>query len=256
MLSRQGWIPYHYTRHFIHHTYTLSEALLDCKSTKQHLQKFPQNWGGISNAYILQSALKELALTFTHNLNQWTSQPSNRKHWQSERQRYLRGVVRTICGRVSYKHVQFSKPINIVPRRIFGPKRDEVTGEWRKLNNDELNDLHSSSNIVWLIKSTIMRWAGHVGRMMDSRGIYRVLVGKPEGQRPLGRPSRRWELNIKMYFEEVGCWECWTGSSWLRKWTVGRLLWMFWTIVFHKMWGITWLAENRLPSHEWLCSVE
>ena len=66
-----------------------------------------------------------------------------------------------------------------------------------------------------------MRWAGHVGRMMDSSGIYRVLVGKSEGQRPLGRPSRRWDVNIKIYLQEMGCWDFWTGSSWLRIGTVG-----------------------------------
>ena len=82
-------------------------------------------------------------------------------------------------------------------RRIFGRKRDEVTGEWRKLHNEELNDLHSSPNIVRVIKSRRMRWAGHVARMGERRGVYRLLVGKPEGKRPLGRPRRRWEDNIK-----------------------------------------------------------
>ena len=84
-----------------------------------------------------------------------------------------------------------------VLRRIFGPKRDEVTGEWRKLHNEELNNLYSSPNIV--------RWAGHVARMGEGRGVYRVLVGKPEGKRPLGRPRRRWEDNIRMDLREVGC---------------------------------------------------
>jgi hypothetical protein len=80
---------------------------------------------------------------------------------------------------------------NRVLRRIFMPKRDEVTGEWRKLHNEELNDLYSSSNILRVIKSRRMRWAGHVARMGKRRGVYRVLVGKPEGKRPLGRPRRR-----------------------------------------------------------------
>ena len=83
-------------------------------------------------------------------------------------------------------------------RRIFGPRRDEVTGEWRKVHNEELNDMYCSPNIVRVIKSRIMRWAGHVARMGDGRGVYRVLVGKPEGKRPLGGPRRRWEDNIKM----------------------------------------------------------
>ena len=88
-------------------------------------------------------------------------------------------------------------------RRIFGPKRDGVTGEWRKLHNEELNDLNSSSNIV-RVKSRRMRWAGHVARMEEGRGVHKVLVWKPEGKRLLGRPRRRWEDNIKMDLEEVG----------------------------------------------------
>jgi hypothetical protein len=87
---------------------------------------------------------------------------------------------------------------NRVLRRIFGPKRDEVTGGWRRLHNEELNDLYSSSNIFRVIKSRSMGWAGHVARMGEGRGAYRILVGRPEGRRPLGRPRRRWEDNIKM----------------------------------------------------------
>ena len=90
-------------------------------------------------------------------------------------------------------------------RRIFGPKRDEVTGEWRKLHNEELNDLYSSSNIFRVIKSRQMRWAGHVARMGDRRGVYRILVGELEGERQLVRPRRKWEDNIKMDLQEVGC---------------------------------------------------
>ena len=74
----------------------------------------------------------------------------------------------------------------------------------RKLHNEELNSLYSSPNIVWVIKSRRMRWAGHVARMEEGRGVHKVLVGKPEGKRPLGRPRRRWEDNIKMYLQEVG----------------------------------------------------
>ena len=93
---------------------------------------------------------------------------------------------------------------NRVLRRVFGPKRDEVTGEWRKLHNEQLSGLYSLPNIVWVVKSRRMRWAGHVARMGEGRGVHRVLVGKPEGKRPLGRPRRRWEDNIKMDLQEVG----------------------------------------------------
>ena len=96
-------------------------------------------------------------------------------------------------------------------RRIFGPKKGEVTGEWRKLHNEELNDLYCPPNIVRLIKSRRMRWAGHVLRMGQGRGVYRVLVWKPGGKRPLGRPRRRWEDNIKMDLQEVGC----GGMDWI-----------------------------------------
>jgi hypothetical protein len=85
-----------------------------------------------------------------------------------------------------------------VLRRIFGPKRDEVTGEWRKLHNEELHDMYCLPNIVRVIKSRRMRWAGHVARIGEERGVYGVLVGKPEGKRPMGRPRRRWKDNIKM----------------------------------------------------------
>jgi len=94
---------------------------------------------------------------------------------------------------------------NRVLRRIFGLKKDEVTGEWRKLHNEEFNDLYCSPNIVRVIKSRRMVWAGHVACMEETRGVYRVLVGKPEGKRPLGRPRRRWEDNIKMVLQKVGC---------------------------------------------------
>ena len=79
-----------------------------------------------------------------------------------------------------------------------------MTGEWRKLHNDELNDLYSLPNIVRVVKSRRMRWAGHVARMGEGRVVHRVLVGKPEGKRPLGRQRRRWKDNIKMDLQEVG----------------------------------------------------
>jgi len=94
---------------------------------------------------------------------------------------------------------------NRVLRKIFGPMRDEVTGEWRRLHNEELNDLYCSPNIVRVIKSRRMKWAGHVARMGEERKVYRVLVGKPEGRRLLGRPRRRWVDNIRMDLQEVGC---------------------------------------------------
>jgi len=83
--------------------------------------------------------------------------------------------------------------------------RNEVTGDWRRLHNEELNDLYSSPNVVRVIKSTRMRWAGHVARMSEEKGVYRVLVGKPEGKRPLGRPRRRWVDYISMDLQVVGC---------------------------------------------------
>jgi len=95
-------------------------------------------------------------------------------------------------------------------RRVFGPKRDEVTGEWRKLHNEELRELYSVPNIVQVVKSRRMRQAGHVAHMGEGRGAHRVLVGKPEGKRPLGRPRRRWEYNIKMDLWEVG-----GGGNWM-----------------------------------------
>ena len=100
---------------------------------------------------------------------------------------------------------------NKLLRRIFGPKRDEVKGEWRKLHNEELNNLCCSPTIVWVIKSRRIRWAGHVTRIGERRGVYRVLLGKPEGKRRLGRPRRRWKDNIKMDVQELGC----GGMDWI-----------------------------------------
>jgi hypothetical protein len=100
---------------------------------------------------------------------------------------------------------------NRVLRRIFGPKRDGVTGEWRKLHNEELRDLYSSPSIIRIIKSRRMRWVGHVAQMGEKRNAYRLLVGKTEGKTPLGRPRRRWVDNIKMYLGEVG----WCDVDWI-----------------------------------------
>jgi hypothetical protein len=95
--------------------------------------------------------------------------------------------------------------------RIFGPKREE-DGWWRRLHNDELHSLYSSPNIVKVIKSRWVRWAGHVARMWEERGVYRVLVGKPQGKRPLVRPRRRWKENIKLDPREIGI----DGTNWIR----------------------------------------
>ena len=94
---------------------------------------------------------------------------------------------------------------NKVLRKIFGANKDEITGEWRKLHNAELHALYSSPNIIRSIISRRLSWAGHVARMEKSRNAYRVLVGKPESKRPLRRPRRRWEDNIRMDLREVGC---------------------------------------------------
>jgi hypothetical protein len=93
---------------------------------------------------------------------------------------------------------------NRVLRRIFGPKRDEVTGGWRKLHNEEPHGLYSSPSIVRVMKARRMRWAGHVARMGEMRGAYNILVGRPGGRRPLGKPRCRWEDNIKMDLREIG----------------------------------------------------
>ena len=100
---------------------------------------------------------------------------------------------------------------NRVLKRMFGPKRDEVTGEWRKLHNEEINDLYFSRNIVRVIKSRKMRWLGHLASMGERRDEYKVLVGKPEGNGQLGRSRHIWEDNIKMDFQEVGC----LGMDWI-----------------------------------------
>jgi hypothetical protein len=116
---------------------------------------------------------------------------------------------------------------NRVLRKIFGPMREE-DGSWRKLHNDELHNLYSSSNIVRVIKSRRMRWAGHVACMGEGRGVYRVLVGRPEGKRLLGKPRRRWEDNIKMDLREIGI----DGANWIRL-AQDRIQW--WAFVYTVM---------------------
>jgi hypothetical protein len=104
---------------------------------------------------------------------------------------------------------------NRVLRRIFGPKRDEMTGDWRKLCEEELHNLYSSPNIIRMVKSRRMRWVGHVTRTAEMRNACKILVGKPEGKRPLGGPERRWEDNIKMDLREV-TFGMLVGLMWLR----------------------------------------
>jgi hypothetical protein len=100
---------------------------------------------------------------------------------------------------------------NTVLRRIFGPKRGEVIGEWRRLHKEELNGLYSTANIIRVIKSRRLMWLGHVARMGEGRGAYRILVERLEGKRPIGRPRRRWEDNIKMDLQKVA----WDGLAWI-----------------------------------------
>jgi hypothetical protein len=100
---------------------------------------------------------------------------------------------------------------NRVLRKIFGPKRDDVTGDWRKLHNEELHNLYTSPNIIRVIKSRKMRWAGHIARMGETRIAYRILMGKPEGKRPLGRPRRRCVDNFKMSIRKIE----WGGMDWI-----------------------------------------
>jgi hypothetical protein len=112
---------------------------------------------------------------------------------------------------------------NRVLRRIFGPRRDEVTGGWRKLHDEELCDLYSSPSIIRIIKSRRKRWSGLVARMGRKRNGHMLLVGKPQGKRPLGRQRLRWLYNIKTDLGEIGL-GVWTGLVWLRIGTSGELL--------------------------------
>jgi hypothetical protein len=115
-------------------------------------------------------------------------------------------TFRLCCGQLELKVF-----VNRVLRRIFGPKRDRVTGGWRKLHNEELHNLYSLPGIIRIIKPRRMWWAGHVARMGEKRNLYRLLVGKPEGKRPLGRPRRKWIDNIKKDLLEIGL----TAVNWI-----------------------------------------
>jgi hypothetical protein len=113
---------------------------------------------------------------------------------------------------------------NRILRRIFGPKRDEVTGAWRKLHNEELHILYSSPNIIMQIKSRRMRWAEHAARMGEDRNVYKVLMGKPEGKRPLGKLRCRWEDGIRMDLREIG----WGSVEWIQ---LGKDMDWWWALV-------------------------
>ena len=145
---------------------------------------------------------------------------------------------------------------NRVLRTIFGPKRDGVTGEWRKLHNEERNDLYSSPSIVRVIKSRRMRWAVHVA-LMGRGELYTVFwLGNLRERDHLGDPDTDERIILKWILRQ---WDLgvWTGSSWLGIVTGCGHLWMrWWAFGFHKMRGISWLAENRLASQEGLCSME
>jgi hypothetical protein len=134
---------------------------------------------------------------------------------------------------------------NRVIRRIFGPKRDEVTLEWSKLHNEELPNLYSSPNIIRKIKLRRMRWAGHVIRMGEERKVYKILVGKPKGKGPLGRPRRRCEDGIRMDLREIG----WAGMDWWRALvnTVMNLL-----VLAPR----SWFIKGLTASQERLCCIE
>jgi hypothetical protein len=124
-----------------------------------------------------------------------------------------------------------------VLRRISGPKRDEVVGEWRKLHNEELRDSYSSPSIVRIMKSRRMRWAWHVARMWEKRNEYRLLVGKPEVKRPLGRPRRMWVDNIRMDLGEIGC---------------GDMDWIVLALDRNSWRALVNLVLNRRETIEWL----
>ncbi|KAJ4436590.1 hypothetical protein ANN_16623 [Periplaneta americana] len=139
-------------------------------------------------------------LVYTDDVNMLGENPQTIR----ENTKILLEASKAIGLEVNPKKTKLRVFENKVLRKIFGAKRDEVTGEWRKLHNAELHALYSSPDIIRNIKSRRLRWAGHVARMDKSRNAYRLLVGRPEGKRPLGRPRRRWEDNIKMDLREVG----------------------------------------------------
>ncbi|KAJ4445190.1 hypothetical protein ANN_06991 [Periplaneta americana] len=163
------------------------------------------------NAEILVEAIKAIGLEVN---------PEKTKYMIMSRDQNIvrNGIIK--IGDLSFEEVEKFKYLgatrlrvfeNKVLRKIFGAKRNEVTGEWRNLHNTELHALYTSPDIIRNIKSRRLRWAGHVARMGESRNAYRVLVGRPEGRKPLGRPIRRWEVNIKMDLREMG----YDGRDWI-----------------------------------------
>ena len=134
-------------------------------------------------------------------------------------------------------------------------KMKNVTAEWRRLRYEELNDQYSQPNIIWVVKSRRMRWVGHVAHMGERRCAYKIFVGKLEGKRPLERPWRRWEDNIKVDDQEVGWDMDWIDLAQHRdSWRT--LVNAVMNLRFPKMRGISWLPENPLASEEILCSME
>jgi hypothetical protein len=113
-----------------------------------------------------------------------------------------------------------------VLRKVFEPKRNKVTGDWRRVHNEELHDLYTSPNIIQVIRSRRMSWMGHVACMGERSGAYSILVEQPEGRRPLGRQRHRGKANVKMDFKDT-VWGAWTGFMWLMIYTSGRLLWIW-----------------------------
>jgi hypothetical protein len=141
-------------------------------------------------------------------------------------------------------------------RRIFGPERDEVTGRWRKLHNEELHNLYSSLSVIRIIKSRRMKWAGHVARMGKKRNVYRLLVGKPERKRPLGRLRRGWINNIKIDLSEVGLsvvdWVCLAQNRYSWRALLNAVM----NFGFHKMLEIYRVAAQLVACRVVLSSTE
>jgi hypothetical protein len=151
-------------------------------------------------------------LPFSPEPSVFSSAIEERKNWSIKDENFACGSVWRETWSLTLREKQKLKVFeNRVLRRIFGPKRDEMTGEWRKLHNEELRDLYSSPSIIRIINSGWMRWAWHVARMGKKRNAYRLFVGKAEGKRPLERPRRMWVDNIRTDLGEVG----WGDVDWI-----------------------------------------